>query len=501
MTMGMRERFGSLLENAPRDANAVCVGAEPWWTWQDLQRVASDVIDVLDAAGLGQGARVGIALRNRPVYVAIALAVLASGRVVTTLNPLQPSERLVGDIERSRLPIVFGADEVFADADVFAAASSRGMAVTVSDAGILTVRGDKREWGSDAFMPDVAVEILTSGTTGPPKRVPLRDVQFDTTLGAQTRGAEGDPRAPRLSSGVSIITAPLVHIGGLWAALSAIYSGRRLVMLEKFRVSEWTDAVRTYRPRVASIVPAALRAVLDANVDPEALSSLEAVTSGTAPCPPELADGFREKYGIPVLTTYGATEFAGAIAAWTLSDHREWADRKGGSVGRVFPGVSIRAVDTDTDAPLAPGVVGTLQVRARQLGHDEWTKTSDLGRVDEDGFVFLTGRADDAIIRGGFKVHRGTIQKALESHPEVAVAAVIARKDARLGAVPVAAVELVHGSQLTVADLENHARATLIAYEVPADFLIVDEMPRTPALKVSLVEVEAMFAATVGAGQ
>ncbi|ALJ18860.1 class I adenylate-forming enzyme family protein [Microbacterium sp. No. 7] len=501
--MRMRDRLSSLLEHAPRDAEAVCVGAEAWWTWRDLHRVASDAVARADAAGLGPGARVGVALHNRPAYVAIVLGLLATGRVITTLNPMQPAERLAADVRRSALPIVFGGEGVFGADEVSEAVTESGLLVTVGDDGTLSGGGEARPWPEHAFTwpehafnPGVAVEILTSGTTGPPKRVSLRDVQFDTSMAAQARGVDGDPTQPRLSSGVSIVTAPLVHIGGLWAALNTLYAGRRLVLLEKFRVPDWVAAVRTHRPRIASVVPAALRSILEADVDPADLSSLDAVTSGTAPCPPELSDAFRDRFGVPVLTTYGATEFAGAIAAWTLSDYRQWGEGKRGSVGRAFPGVSVRAFDPESGEALPPGELGTLQVRTAQLGHDEWTTTSDLGRVDEDGFVFVTGRADDAIIRGGFKVHRGSIQKALEAHPEVAVAAVIPRDDERLGAVPVAAVELVPGSRLTVADLEAHARATLIPYEVPAEFLIVDEMPRTPALKVSLVDVRALFDGT-----
>lgn len=490
--MGMRNRLASLVNHAPDDRDAICFG-DQWWNWAQVRSVAQRVQSILDDAGLGEGARVGIALHNRPQYMTIVLAVLASGRCVTTLSPLQPEERLAADIERSTLPIVFGSAEALNKPAVVDAIRRTGDVVFVGDDGTLDGTVAKREWDESAFSPGIAVEILTSGTTGPPKRVRLTDHQFDSAFGSPPQREGYDDENPYLSSGVSIVNAPLVHIGGLWIAVNTMFAGRRLVLLDRFRVPDWVDAVRTHRPRVASVVPAALQALLDADVDPEALSSLDAVTSGTAPCPPELAEAFRDKYGIPVLTTYGATEFAGAVAAWSLADYKEWGDKKRGSVGRAYRGIEIRAVDTETGQTLPAGEVGTLEVKAAQLGGEGWTRTSDLGKVDADGFVFITGRSDDAIIRGGFKVHRGSIQKAIEQHPLVKAAAVVSKPHERLGAVPVAAVELVDGASLTEDELMAFCREQLIPYEVPAELKIVDALPRTPALKVSVVDVAELF--------
>ena len=114
----------------------------------------------------------------------------------------------------------------------------------------------------------------------------------------------------------TLVATPLVHIGGLWRALACLATGRRMILMPKFAVEPWVSAVERHRLRAASLVPAAIRAVLDAEVPRERLSGLQVVTSGTAPCPPELADAFLRRYGIPVLMTYGATEFAGAVAGF-----------------------------------------------------------------------------------------------------------------------------------------------------------------------------------------
>ena len=149
---------------------------------------------------------------------------------------------------------------------------------------------------------------------------------------------------------------------------------------------------------------------------------------------------------MPVLISYAATEFGGGVAGWNLADHEQFWTTKRGSVGRAHPGCELRVVDPDTGAPLGPDDEGLLEVKTRQLGDDaSWTRTTDLARIDADGFVWILGRADQAIIRGGFKIRPEDVRAALERDPRVRGAAVVSRPDARLGAVPVAAVELRPG--------------------------------------------------------
>jgi acyl-coenzyme A synthetase/AMP-(fatty) acid ligase len=226
------------------------------------------------------------------------------------------------------------------------------------------------------------------------------------------------------------------------------------------------------------------------------LSSIRSVVSGTAPLSPDDADAFRAKYGIPVLGSYAATEFGGGVAGWNLVDHRQFWAAKRGSVGRAHPGCELRVVDPDDGAVLGEGAEGLLEVKAAQLGAgSSWVRTTDLARIDADGFVWILGRADQVILRGGFKVRPDDVRAALERHPRVRGAAVVSRPDARLGAVPVAAVELRRGPDcITTRDLLAHASTTLARYELPVEIRIVDELPRTPSAKVDLAAVTALFA-------
>jgi acyl-coenzyme A synthetase/AMP-(fatty) acid ligase len=264
-----------------------------------------------------------------------------------------------------------------------------------------------------------------------------------------------------------------------------------MVLLPRFTLEPWVRAVQRHRPRAAGLVPAALRTVLDAGVPPAALASLQVVTSGTAPCPVELAEEFFRRYGVRVLMTYGATEFAGAVAGWTLPLHQAWWERKAGSAGRPFPGVDMRVVAED-GVPRPIGAQGHLEVRTAQsaAGRDTWIRTSDLGRIDADGFVWIEGRADDAIVRGGFKVHPRHVESVLQRHPAVREAAVAGLPDERLGQVPVAAVEVRPGAEPpSPEELIGLCREHLTPYEVPAVVLVLDELPRTPSQKVSRVDL------------
>ena len=223
---------------------------------------------------------------------------------------------------------------------------------------------------------------------------------------------------------------------------SVFAEARPFALLDRFELDQWAEAVRRHRPRAVSLVPAALRMVLHSDLTRDDLASIRAVTSGTAPLSADDADAFTEKFDIPVLTSYAATEFGGGVAGWTLADYQKhWHDKRG-SVGRPSLGAQLRVVD-DEGAPLGPDQAGLLEVKPGQLGPSaDWMRTTDMARIDSDGFLWILGRADQAIIRGGFKVMPDDVRTALESHPAVRGAAVVGRPDDRLGETPVAMVEL-----------------------------------------------------------
>jgi acyl-CoA synthetase (AMP-forming)/AMP-acid ligase II len=233
--------------------------------------------------------------------------------------------------------------------------------------------------------------------------------------------------------------------------------------------------------------------IIDAGVPRGDLDGVVGIFGGGGALLPEIQEQFEEIYGIPVHWGYGATEFGGTLVRWTPDMREPFAKSKRGSIGRAMPDTQLRVTDPQTREVLAPGQPGLLEAKVPLMG-DDWIRTTDLVTIDEDGFVFHHGRNDGAISRGGFKIMPETIAGTLRQHPAVSDAVVVGLPDARLGEVPVAAVESQPGkTPPTPAELEAHIRASLPATHVPTKFLIVEALPRTPSMKVSLVEVKRLF--------
>ncbi len=457
-----------------------------WHTWGEVQATADAV-----APQVVPGARVGVMLRNRPAHIGLLLGLLRAGACVVVVNPGRGDERVKADLAALEVPILAGTPD---DLAAFGPSSTASLRLSSPRLGLVEVEGTPVDL-TDHRAPGVAVEMLTSGTTGPPKRVPLTYETFMQVLVGAKHYEKNAGNEVRLRSGVVIVNSPLVHLAGLFRVLQCVNDGRSFCLLERFEVDTWADAVRRHRPRTVSLVPAALRMVLDADLDRDDLSSVRSVISGTAPLSPDDADAFHEKYGVPVLIAYAATEFGGGVAGWNLADHEAYWAQKRGSVGRAHAGCELRVVDAVSGEPLGPDQEGLLEVKARQIDDGrEWTRTTDLARIDADGFLFILGRADQAIIRGGFKVLPETVKEALERDPRVLGAAVVGRDDERLGAVPVAAVELRRGAApVSGAELLGAASGVLARYELPEELRVVDALPRTPSGKVDLAAVRELF--------
>lgn len=458
-----------------------------WYTWGQLEATLSRVAGQVPEAG----AQIGIILRNRPAHVGALLGVLRAGGCVVTINPHRGVARTREDIANLRLGVVVGSEDDLQELVVAPGARTRVALRELGEPPVVDV--DARRPAETPLLPGVAVRMLTSGTTGPPKRIELGYELLERVLQGAKYYEKDRAASLRLRSGVAIVNSPLVHLGGVFRTLQCVNDGRAFCLLERFTVEGWLDAVRRHRPQTASLVPAALRMVLEADLDPRELSSLRSVVCGTAPLDPDDADAFFARYGVPVLVSYAATEFGGGVAGWNVADHQaHWAAKRG-SVGRAHPGCELRVVDAADGTVLGADRAGLLEVKASQLGGKEWVRTTDLARIDADGFVWILGRADQAILRGGFKVHPEVVQRALERHPAVRGASVLGRRDSRLGAVPVAAVELRPGAATSEAALLEHASPLLAPYELPVEIRVLKELPRTDSGKVDLAAVSDLL--------
>jgi acyl-coenzyme A synthetase/AMP-(fatty) acid ligase len=472
-----------------------------WESWGGLAARMAAVQRAIAAVVPGEDVRVGILLRNRLPHLAALYSVIAGGQCLVTLNPLYPDATISADIASLKLPVVVGARQDLDRPGVAEAARANGTALILlpdawdGDPVVALSPGDASDVRRTA--PGILIEMLTSGTTGVPKRVPLRRAAFEESFNVTLRAEGALDAAPQLRPGVLVASAPLTHIGGVWGTMSALCLGRQMLFMEKFSVPLWVDAISQHRPRAASLTAAALRMVLDADVPKEALSSLMVLTAGAAPTDPALIDAFVARYDIPILTNYGATEFAGPVARWTLPDFRANWSAKHGSVGRLHANVEGRVVDPATGAIMPPGEEGVLELRSPQLVEpDAWMRSTDRARIDADGYLWIMGRADGVIIRGGFKVSPEEVVRHLEAHPAIREAVVVGIADDRLGQVPAAAIILKRGATAPDAsELSAYLRQSLAPYQVPTRFVVMEDVPRTASMKPVLPEVARLLSA------
>tara|TARA_R110000796_G_scaffold70044_7_gene159393 strand:- start:15910 stop:17379 length:1470 start_codon:yes stop_codon:yes gene_type:complete len=474
-----------------------------WISWGKLAARVGQIEEILEMLGLGPGARIGAVLHNRPGHIASILAVLASDRCLVTLNPMYPDEILGPDMVALDVPVIIAESADLARPGIVEAISELDASVIEIHPHLekLELRRTGRAAAAADSAGSIAIEMLTSGTTGRPKRVPLSREAFDASFAAiaghdRSRG----PAEPvKLRTSTTLILNPVTHIGGIYGVIGALMAGRRICLVERFSVDNWVSAVTRHRPNVAPAVPAALRMLLEADLPREHFSSLSAIISGTAPLSPDIVDAFLDKYGVPVLSNYGATEFAGAVAAWSLPDFKAfWSDKRG-AAGRLHSSLDARIVNPETGRALRPGEEGVLELKGTQLGTGKsWLRTTDRAVIDRDRFIFIKGRADNAIVRGGFKIHPDDIVRALETHPDIREAAVVGVPDVRLGEVPAAAIIMKEGAaHLDVDALKTFLRERLVAYQVPVHFRFVSDIPRTPSLKPATVPLKKMFASLI----
>ncbi len=353
--------------------------------------------------------------------------------------------------------------------------------------------------------PDGLCALLyTSGTTALPKGVRLTNEAITGYVMGTNDAATGE------DIGRMAIAVPLYHIAGLTSMLNALYSGRVVVLLPQFEASEWVDCIAQHGVTHAFLVPTMLSRVMEIeNFTPTAFESLEAITYGAAPMPPSVIRRAIAAFPPNVAFTgaYGQTETTSTVAVLDPDDHRiEGTDeeketklRRLSSVGQVLEDVQIRVVDAETGEPNAADVLGEVQLlTARAMsgywGNEEktrvtidsegWVHTGDLGYIDEGGYLFLSGRTGDMIIRGGENVLPDEVEDVLYEHEAVLEAAVVGIPSEEWGERVVAAAVVRDGSGTSGDDLVQHARERLAPFKRPEVVHLLDELPRTSTGKL-----------------
>jgi acyl-CoA synthetase (AMP-forming)/AMP-acid ligase II len=373
---------------------------------------------------------------------------------------------------------------------------------------------DKGAFGDGAATPgheDVAVILYTSGTTGEPKQARLKhDHLTSYILNTVESLAAGEAEA-------SLVCVPPYHIAAVSAMLSSVFAGRRIVYLQRFDPEAWIRAVREHRITHAMVVPTMLKRVLDV-YDPESgdLDSLRHLAYGGGRMDQRTISSALEI--LPrtnFVNAYGLTETSSTVAVLGPDDHRRAADatdpvvrRRLRSVGKPVTGVEIdvRSADGQT---LGHGVLGEIHVRGRQIsgtyGDDNprlrpggWFPTRDQGWIDGEGFLYVEGRLDDVIVRGGENISPGEVEDVLRAHPDVADVAVAGVRDEEWGEIVGAAVVLKPGSTADVDELADHVRARLRSIKVPTRWLLVDDLPFSETGKLVRTRIRELLAGAAG---
>ncbi len=471
-----------------------------WYSWNEIVALADKLTALIDASGGEPNGPIVFIARSRGSAIGAFLALIRTGRTIRMVYPFQSPAGIVRDIEMMGPSIVVATQRELSD-EVLAGIRAQGAAaIAICEMDAVHVAGF--ETATAALPKDVPdepqIEILTSGTTGKPKPFAVKHEMLGTYFRGQTAALFGKDEKP-VEPPPALLYYPLGNISGLFGIVPALLNGMKLIVIDRFTVKDWRDYIVTYRPTANGTPAAAVQMILDAEIPKEDLSSLLYFSTGAAPLDPRVQKEFEERYAIPVLLSYGATEFGGPVCAMSPDLYAEFGEAKFGSVGRPFGGAEIRVVDAETSAVLGAGEEGLLEVISPKMGPD-WIHTSDVGVIDEDGFLFLRGRADGAIMRGGFKILPETIQQALLGHPALSAVSAVGVSDRRLGQVPAVAFELKPGAAVpSFGELEAFLREHVLATYIPVYWKIVDELPKTVSLKVDRPAVIQLFAQDVAA--
>lgn len=461
-------------------------------TAQELSDLADGGAGVIAASGAKHVAYVGTGGAMLP---ALIFASARAGLAFTPLNYRLSADGLRALIERLPEPLVI-VDGRYRD--------------MVGDA-------TDRVLGSEEFLtaartaepaaefPDpesVAIVLFTSGTTSQPKAVELSHNNLTSYVTGTVEFESAD------ESDGALICVPPYHIAGVGAALSNLYAGRKMVYLPNFDADEWVRLVNAERVTTATVVPTMLDRIVTAlETGGHELPSLRNLAYGGSKVGLPLvrrALGLLPNVGF--VNAYGLTETSSTIAVLTPDDHREAQSasdpdvvKRLGSVGRPVPGIELEIRDAEGKL-LGPGETGELFVRGEQvsgrysgigsvLDENGWFPTKDIALLDEEGYLFIGGRSDDTIIRGGENIAPAELEEVLIEHAHVRDVAVVGVEDAQWGQAIVAVVVPAVGIDPDPEELREHVRKSLRGSRTPDRVVFRDELPTTPTGKVLRREI------------
>jgi acyl-CoA synthetase (AMP-forming)/AMP-acid ligase II len=495
------------------------MGIDARWSFEELRQRGRRVGKALIASGIEPGERFGIWATNIPQWLELQFGAAYAGVVVVPMNPLYRASEVEFVLAKSKAAACFvlpenrgaslweitvaasaGLDHVRLLVPIGAADGAPSWEEwLVSGDGLDDDRLERRR---AAVRPTDTSQIqFTSGTTGFPKGAEL------SHAGIVNNARLFAHRATLHRDGRHCNPMPYFHCGGcVMSTLGSIAVGAAQMPAVTFDPARIARTIEEEGCTSASMVPTMMIGLEEQVAkDGRDLSSLEIVITGGSPVPPEVSRRWMERYGVGINNTYGMTECSPVICATLPGDSVEAQTQ---TVGPPLPHIEVDVVEPGGTEAVPIGVEGELRSRsamvmagywdnpeatAEAIDPDGFMRSGDLARMDEHGYVSITGRAKEMIIRGGENIYPAEIENAIRELDAVADAAVIGVPDQRYGEVCAAYVRLVEGASLDPERLREEMRGRVARYKVPAHVRFVAELPLTPSGKVQKFKLREDF--------
>ena len=498
------------------------VGEDSRTTYGELQSSVNQLANALQALGVGKGENVGVMAVNSPEFVQIYYASAAVGATLVPLNFRAKTEEITHMVNEADVTTLFISDRywpIYENVKDSLPGLRNVIGLDFSPPGSQSL-ADVQSGGEDIPVfaeiedSDPTLLIYTSGTTSLPKGVVL-SYQALTALVVNTQG----PADPTADQEVVLVSVPFYHIAGATTMMSTVFSGRRLVILAQFSPEAWLEMVQNEGVTHAFLVPTMLKRIMEVeNFDSYDLSTLKLITYGAAPMPYGVVRAAVTVFpplGVDLMNAYGQTEATGSLTFLSPDDHRmdgtpeenELKLERLRSVGRPMADLDVAMLGADGEQ-LPNGQEGEICIRGDRVmkGYNKrdadtgsaliggWLHTGDLGRIDEGGYLYITGRLKDMVIRGGENISTAEIENVLEEHPGIAEASVIGVKDTEWGEVVKAIVVAgPAGDVPTEEDLTAYVKSRLASYKAPALYEWIDELPRNHLGKVLKTDLRDLY--------